>query len=521
MNNSAFQSLRIWVGTARLCLFFFTIAGTLQLAGQTSSVSLNPEEKEIVSPWLDSLGQLWMARNSTGHIPFKPTTPADSRKRVIPALNQQDVRDSLHSISSDIDLEYNEAVAYFLDVLVRQKPRETELMLGYGNHYLPIADTLLAEAGLPSVLRYLPAAHSSLFIRAVSEKGASGPWFFMYTSARRYGLRVDSYVDERRDFNASGEAGVRMLTDLYEIYGDWQLAIAAYSCGPANVNKAIRRSGGKRTYSEIYPQLPSPERAYFPAFTAMAYVFEHYDDLGLVPIEILWPGKYDTVMIDHQLHLGQVAAVMDLPIDLLRELNPEYRYDIIPGEAGDLILRLPEGISPQFLLMADSIAEYNDSLYFTTPAKAIARKTGSSNPSSSSYAGKTAITYTVRSGDNLGYIASKYHVSISQIKYWNGIRGTVIRTGQRLTIYVPDSKASSYQGQSGKSSTAGKTSSSSSQPAGSSAGSEYRYYTVRSGDNPSTIASRFPGVSAEQIMKLNNISNPRKLYVGQKLKIPK
>ena len=338
---------------------------------------------------------------------------------------------------------------------------------------------------------------------AVSRAGAKGMWQFMYSTAKMYGLNIDSFVDERLDPVKSADAAARYLKDAYKIFGDWNLAIASYNCGAGNVNKAIRRSGGKRAFWDIWPYLPRETRGYVPAFVGALYTMTYYKEHGIKPEAVSMPVRVDTFKINRQLHLKQVADLTGAPIDELKNLNPQYRHEIIPGDSREYILRMPFTYTNAFIDVEDSVYRHKYDEYFN-PVTIKKIKDGGDGE---------RIVYRVKSGDYLGRIASRHRCTVAQIKRWNNLRSNDIRVGQRLVIYRGGVSSSS-------SSTSGSTSSgssASSSDTGKSSATTSSTYTVKSGDTLSSIATR-NGISVAQLKEWNNLTS-NNIKVGQKLKI--
>jgi membrane-bound lytic murein transglycosylase D len=319
------------------------------------------------------------------------------------------------------------------------------------------------------------------------------------------------------------------MKDLYRIYGDWTLVIAAYNCGPGNVNKAIRRSGGKKDFWDIYYHLPRETRGHVPAFIAAAYTMNYYQEHQLFPRPIDLPIPVDTIMVNDNLHLEQVSQVLDIPIKLLRDINPQYKYDIIPGKERPYALKIPLQYSMQFIALEDSIFSYQDSLYFNqktltrSPAYHASRNHVPKPPSPN----MERVSYTIQSGDNLGYIASWFQVRVADLKYWNDIYGTTIRSGRKLIIYVPKDKAAYYRSFdqmsfAEKQKSIGKQVRKPNGPAlpiPGSDGGEYILYEVRSGDTLWDIAKKYPGVTDTDLIRLNGLSDGNKIKPGMIIKI--
>jgi membrane-bound lytic murein transglycosylase D len=435
----------------------------------------------------------------------------------------------LEALNSYFPLTYNRIVRNYIHVYTHKKRDKLETILGLREYYFPFFEEVLDLYQLPLELKYLPVIESALNPRAVSRVGATGLWQFMYGTGRMYKLQINTFIDERRDPIKSTHAACRFLKDLYAVYGDWQLVIAAYNCGPGNVNKAIRRSGGKRDYWEIYPFLPKETRGYVPAFIAAFYAISYHTEHNIKPQKIDLPVKTDTIQINKNLHLQQVAEVLNIPIDLLRDLNPQYKIDIIPGENAPNYLRLPLEFSGRFIDQEAYIYTFKDSLYLN-------KRDLLTNPTS--YANSNArinhvmpsgdvtrLTYTVKSGDNLGLIAAWYHVPIASIRQWNNIQSNTIRIGQKLTIYVPANKAHHYRNinemsfsEKQKVKTQPVQAKTPQQTAEKNTDG-YTYYTVKQGDTLWDIARRHPGVSESDLRNWNNFNNSSKIIPGQKIKI--
>lgn len=264
----------------------------------------------------------------------------------------------LHRMPTSIEMPYNEVVRTFIDKYSGRLRRSVSLMLGASNFYMPYFEQALESYGLPLELKYLPVIESALNPKAVSRVGATGLWQFMLATGRQYGLRVNTLVDERCDPERASYAAAHYLRDLYRIFGDWHLVIAAYNCGPQNINKAVHRAGGVKDYWKVYPYLPSETRGYVPAFIAANYIMNYYCEHGICPMVTELPAKCDTIQVMRDLNLKQVSEVLKIDIDELRAINPMYRRDIVNGSAGVAVLRLPAEYAVQFLELEDSIYGY-------------------------------------------------------------------------------------------------------------------------------------------------------------------
>ena len=282
-------------------------------------------------------------------------------QQVNPEFSKEEYVERLSRMPSVMEMAYNDVVRKFIDRYAVRLRHSISYMLGACNFYMPIFEEALEAYQLPLELKYLPIIESALTPTAVSRAGAVGLWQFMLTTGRHYDLKVNSLVDERRDPVKSSYAAARYLSDLYKIFGDWNLVIAAYNCGPGNINKAIHRANGNKDYWQIYPYLPNETRGYVPAFIAANYIMTYYSLHNICPMTTKLPAKSDTVMVSRKLHLEQVAAVMNISIDLLRSLNPMYRRDIVPGNTELSPLRLPQAETIRFIDLQDSIYNYRAS----------------------------------------------------------------------------------------------------------------------------------------------------------------
>ena len=328
-------------------------------------------------------------------------------------------------------------------------------MLGTTNFYIPIFEQALESYGLPLELKYLPVIESGLNPKAVSRVGATGLWQFMLTTGKRYGLDVNSLVDERRDPVKSSYAAAHYLSDLYKIFGDWNLVIAAYNCGPDKINKAIHRAKGETDYWQIYPYLPKETRGYVPAFIAANYIMNYYCDHNICPMVTELPVKTDTVVVNRDLHFDQIAHVLGINADQLQDLNPQYRHNVVNGNAKPSSLRLPSMMINSFIDMEDSIYAYkpdnlqtkrtevevNDEVPAYTyvrssysRGKSTKKSRKSSKYSKSSRNAKGGKSITIREGDTLSEIAARNHTTVKKLRKLNGISGSNIRAGKKIKV---------------------------------------------------------------------------------------
>jgi membrane-bound lytic murein transglycosylase D len=509
---------------------------------------------------LDSLLNLWYVNQALEDAVDDYSIEADT---LIPDYSDSVYMARLALIPSVIDLTYNRIVRNYINVYTHKRREQVRIMLGLSDFYFPMFEEIFDFYGVPYELKYLAIIESALNPRAVSRAGAVGTWQFMYPTGRHYGLTINSLIDERRDPLAATHAAARYMVDLYRLYGDWTLALAAYNCGPGNVNKAIRRSGGKKNFWDIYYFLPRETRGYVPAFIAATYTMNFYQDHLLSRAPLALPRHTDTIMVHDQVHLQQIAEVLGIPMAQLRDLNPQYRVDVVPASAGKaLAVQIPVEYVAGFIDLQDSIFAYKDSVFFdqgklvATPMRSTSDYKVDLPPDK-----YDKLIYTVQSGDNIGYIADWYDVRASDIQYWNNIRRNLIRVGQKLVIYKTKGTADRYRqldgmsfaekqrfagravssaspgsgsaGSGGSSGTSGASTAAASSATGASSGTgasgasvspgsggeTYVNYTVKSGDTLWEISRKFPGSSASEIARLNNLTNSSKIQPGQVIRI--
>ena len=310
------------------------------------------EFPEAMTYDLDSLLNLYMSKT------YLSEDSDCNMRNVNPTYTKEEYINRLSRLPTVMEMVYNEVVQKFIDRYSGRLRHSISYMLGASNFYIPIFEEALEVYQLPLELKYLPIIESALNPKAVSRVGATGLWQFMIGTGKQYGLQVNSHVDERRDPVKSSYAAARYLRDLYKVFGDWNLVIAAYNCGPENINKAIHRAKGEKDYWRIYPYLPKETRGYVPAFIAANYIMTYYSQHNICPMTTRLPAKTDTVMVSRNVHLEQVAEVVGINIDLLRSLNPMYRRDVIPGASEPLPLRLPQTEVSKFIDMEDSVYTY-------------------------------------------------------------------------------------------------------------------------------------------------------------------
>jgi membrane-bound lytic murein transglycosylase D len=413
-------------------LFFVFVIQCIHLSAQ-SDLSILNDNREIlindsilvpdeVSYALDHMLTNWYVSNAKTHHCdsthfdyYVPDSVVSKRLRLMPCV---------------MEMPFNNNVRSFIDLYTIKRRNQVGYLLSLGDYYFRLFEQVLDKNKLPIELRYLPVIESALNPTAISRAGASGLWQFMSATGRMYGLEINSLVDERMDPYKSTHAAVKYLKDLYDIYGDWHLVIAAYNCGPGNVNKAIRRAGGKQDYWAIYPFLPTETRGYVPIFIAANYAMNYANAHNICKSSIDFPKAVDTVMINQRIHFDQISYVLNIPKEQIKMMNPQYRREIIPGDIKPYAVVLPMQITGMFIDKMSDIAAYKaDSL--------INNRRSEINIASQSVAQSNSkiIYHTVKSGQTLSSIAARYGVSVSRIRQWNNIHGSMIRPGQKIKIH--------------------------------------------------------------------------------------
>ena len=343
----------------------------------------------------------------------------------------------LNSLHNVIPMTFNNVVRDHIRMYLNRMRNRIDVMLTLSEYYQTLFEESLSRYDVPEELKYLTIVESAMNPQATSRVGAAGLWQFMYTTGKNYGLEVNSIIDERRDAYKSSDAAAHYLHDLYNVFGDWHLAIAAYNCGPGNVNKAIARSGGKHNFWQIYPYLPRETRGYVPAFIAATYIMNFYPEHGLHPKRAAIPLHTDTVMIERDMFFCHVAKHIGVEMEELRALNPQYRADFIPGNNGSYPLCLPTEKMNDLIHHAEAIFRDTEDSISRRPAAVIATRSDAEvsyskparkhNGSSSSY-------HKVRRGETLSSIAAKHGTTVSKLKKLNHLRSDRIRYGQRLRV---------------------------------------------------------------------------------------
>ncbi len=450
---------------------------------------------------IDSLRSVWYLHKQAEA--FNPDFEMLERDTLKSAIPDSVYIERLNRLNSFIPIQFNHYVRNNIILYTEKMPKVTANIISLSAYYLPIIEGIFDMYDLPKELKAMAMIESAFNPKAVSRARARGMWQFMHYTARLYDLDMTSFVDERYDPYKSCHAAAKYLKDSYNIFGDWSLAIASYNCGAGNVLKAIRRSGGKTDFWEIYNYLPRETRGYVPIFFAALYTLKYYPEHGIVPQQSSLPAHVDTIHVNKMLHFQQISDVIGIPMEELRQINPQYLHDIIPGKEKTYILRLPHNYTMQFVNNEESIYSHKDTLFFSDIAiKKVKEKGGTEG---------SMTTHTVKSGETLGSIARKYRTTVSNIKRWNNLRSDIIRVGQKLRI--GGSASSSGSGSSTKTTGSSTTT--------TSAKDGYITYTVKKNDTLSGIAGKFSGVTLSSLLKLNGFTQSTKIYPGMVIKIKK
>ncbi len=470
------------------------------------------------------------------------------------------IRKRLSQLPTVIEMPFNSIVRTYIDRYTQRGRAQVAATLGLANYYMPIFEQALEEAGLPLELKYLPVVESALNPNAVSKHGATGLWQFMLATGKGLGMEVNSLVDERRDPYVSSRKAARYLKDLHSTYGDWSLAIAAYNCGPGAVNKAVRRAGdGKHDFWSIYEYLSPETRGYVPAFIAANYVMNYYPEHGISPVIPTKPLVTDTVGVAGRVHFNQISEVLDIPVEELRLLNPQFRADLIPGSPEKpYMLILPSQQVHAYIVSEDQIKGHEAERYarrdvvepgdmpsessvemeMADPSAADVRQTIAADnlpaeeparPARQTPAAGKPATHKVAAGETLASIAALYGVTPAEVKRWNNLRRNSVRVGQQLRVAVDaqaetsvsaDSSvpASRQQVSSAKAKRQSKSASSSKKGKKSRKKAKPTQHSIKNGENLTVIAKKY-GVSVDEIKRANNMKDDD-IRAGKSIKIP-
>ncbi len=486
-------------------VFLFLFLSTTLLSSQTT-VGYAPETivDDPIAAALDSLYKLNLFEKGYGKIAYPKNTKYNFPHDSVPRYDEIILESRLAKLdaASPFDLQYNPVVKGYIDMYTIRRRELVSRMMALSQFYFPIFEEQLDKYNLPLELKNLAICESALNPMAKSHSGAMGLWQFMYPTGKIYGLQVSSYVDERCDPYKSTVAACEYFQYLYGLFGDWQMVIAAYNCGPGNINKAIRRSGGKTTYWEIRPFLPKETQGYVPAFIAVNYVMGYTAEHNIytaIPKKVFL--QIDTVAVKKQVSFAQISSVLDISQEELQYLNPSYKKGVIPYSPDKTnTLALPSGKMGLFVANEDSI--YNNG------ARAINSQTVLS-------AQETMKIHTVRKGEHISTIAKRYGCTVADIKSWNGITSSTVKAGKKLTIYVygkkPVEKTTSPAVEN-------KTTKLPENNAKTGVSEKYKYYTVQKGDSLYKISLKYK-TTVKELVRLNNFGAKYSLMPGKKIKV--
>jgi membrane-bound lytic murein transglycosylase D len=490
---------------------FLCIAALFFSAGLKAQHDSILFKDDPVAAMLDSL-----ARNSyITKIPRQPVQASnkfnyapDSVPACIPAVVE--TRLAKLDAQSPFDFVYNDQVAAYINLYAIRRRNLVEKMLGLSQLYYPLFEERLDKYNLPLELKHLAVVESALNPTATSPAGARGLWQFMYSTGVMYNLNVNSYVDERCDPYKSTEAACQFLEDLYRMFGDWQMVLAAYNAGPGTVNKAIRRAGGgKKTYWEIRSFLPRETQAYVPAFIAATYVMNYHAEHNLyanAPRKVFF--DVDTVAIRQQVTFTQLQSVLDMSYDELEFLNPMYKLGVVPLSVTDKPYNLVLPVNKVGTFVTNEHAIYNyiktDTAMASLEIKQVKK------------------THVVKKGETITTIARKYKCSVTDVRAWNGLKSNYLKPGQKLVIYLPEKMAppATTEKPSTAAATTTKPPATTTTTAATTSTDGYKYYTVKKGDSLYLIAKK-TGTNLADLKKLNGLTDKSVLHVGQKIKIAK
>ncbi|MGQ0828217.1 MAG: LysM peptidoglycan-binding domain-containing protein [Bacteroidota bacterium] len=480
-------------------------SGSVSTCFPQQDTTLQSMDDDPIAAVLDSLYKLNLFEKGYARINYPKNSRYDFGPDSVPRYEEIVYESRLAKLDevSPFDLEYNPVVKGYIEMYTFRKRELVSRMMALSQFYFPMFEEQLDKFNLPLELKYLAICESALNPLARSRSGAMGLWQFMYPTGKMYGLKVSSYIDERCDPYKSTVAACEYFQYLYTLFNDWQMVLAAYNGGPGTVNKAIRRSGGRKTYWEIRPYLPRETQGYVPAFIAVNYVMNYTSEHNLysaIPKKTFL--QVDTITVKKQISFAQISAVLDIPIDEIQYLNPGYRKQIIPLSPSEPnTLTLPENKMGAFVTNEDKIYNfYNDSL-------------NSKNVLSMQEVRKT---HTVKAGEHLSSIARKYSCSVTDIKTWNGIRSSSVKPGKKLVIYVYQKvPVEKKMAEPPKAETVAATEVGASK---NTATPGFKYYTIQKGDSLYKIAKK-QKTTIEEIKRLNNFGTNYNLLPGKKIKV--
>lgn len=492
-----------------LC-FVFAISGTSSLANSDSLKKTAITELPLIHPddpvlaAMDSMLALKYLANIGEEYRFLDSAEVQACFESHHELNETELREALQRLDGNtpFNLVYNDRVRAFINLYINKRPNVSAKVLGLSALYFPMFEEALDRHKLPKEFKYLAIVESALNPVARSRAGALGLWQFMYATGKIYGLKQDSYMDERLDPIKATEAACEYFKYLYRIYGNWDLVLAAYNCGPGNVNKAIRRSGGKRDYWDIYNYLPRETRGYVPAFIAVNYMMNYAENYNIYPLQpVCTYFETDTLQLSGKIYLKELAQQSNCDYELLKYLNPAYRFGIVPDDGRLHVIRMPLRAIGTFvsneLQMKSLISSVKPGELEPVWVYKEVRK-----------------LHRVRSGEYLGLIARKYGTSVQQIQSWNGLSGSNIAVGQNLVVYVREKVLEEAEVVEQDTESAENTENKTQSPTNNS--EDFIYYIIQSGDTLWDI-SKNRGIPLDKLKELNSHINGKQLKPGDKI----
>ncbi len=485
------------------------------------------ESYDPIAATLDSLVNLNFLQRSNTNSAYAYSN--GQRPLEVPTFSADIYQKRMAKIQTPIPLCYNSQVKEYIDMYGVKKRGLTEKVMGLSNLYFPMYEQILDQQGLPVEFKYLSIVESALNPMAVSPVGATGLWQFMLATGKLYNLKVNSMIDERRDPEKATLAACQYFKDMYAIYNDWLLVIAAYNCGAGNVNRAIARSGGKHTFWEICQYLPRETRGYVPAFIAITYLMSYPAEHNLSAVQpVLTYFETDTVMVDQKVSLKSIADATNTPLQLLQYLNPVYKRGVVPNADVPMAVKLPTNKINSYLANMSSIYKPEDDNYM---ASMNGSNAGDDLASASNDKGDLIRkTHKVKRGEHLQAIANRYACSVNEIKKWNHLRSTKLSTGQNLTVYIQDKKTPVKQLAKAEEitiksvvspatvETTTANVSATSKSDNHDKETKFVYHTVAPGDTLWKIAQRYSGMTVEQIKEINNLES-NEIKVGTRIKV--
>lgn len=496
--------------------FIFMIVSIMVFAQNTGAQIINEKSTHVtdydpIAATLDSLVNLAYIQR----LKLSATqAPNNFKSFEVPSYTADIYKKRMEKIPTPIPLCHNEEVQEYINLYGFKKRELTERVMGLSEFYFPMFEQVLDEEGLPLEFKYLSIVESALNPIAVSRVGATGLWQFMLGTGKLYNLKINSYIDERRDPIKSTRAACQYFKDMYAIYNDWLLVIAAYNCGPGNVNRAIARSGGKKTFWEISRYLPRETRGYVPAFIAVTYLLSYPSEHNLIPVApAMTYFEADTVMTDQQITLSAIANSIQVPVDVLKHLNPMYKRGIIPDTDEPMAITIPSNKINMYLANLETIYKKEESIAFTS-------FTSNENTVEEQSTSLVKKIHSVKKGENLQVIAKKYKCTVSDLRTWNKIKGNTISAGQKLSVYVLTSAKNDKVASRPVEKPKAEVASNQVKPATGrtqNENSKFVWHTVQSGDSLWKIAQRYEG-TVEKIKELNNLQS-NNLKIGTRLKV--